>query len=165
MGIQNVINNMLKYWDCKIDNHVIPDEVSLCIEITGCPFRCKGCPTKYLWENEGKSLSNSILEILIGLHKTISAVCFMGGDINPYEINELAAHVRKTFPNLKIGWYSGEETISVFTEYKNFDFIKLGPFKKKRGGLDSITTNQRFYKVEPNGLLRNMTHQFWIRKN
>lgn len=89
---------------------------------------------------------------------------FLGGDINPYEVNELAAYVRKMYPQLKIGWYSGEDSISVFTEYKNFDFIKLGPYKKKKGGLDSINTNQRFYKVEPDGILRNMTHQFWIRK-
>jgi hypothetical protein len=30
----------------------------------------------------------------------------------------------------------------------NFDYIKLGPYDPARGGLDSPTTNQRFYRVE-----------------
>ena len=29
-----------------------------------------------------------------------------------------------------------------------FDYIKTGPYKKELGGLDSITTNQRFYQVK-----------------
>lgn len=154
---------MLKYIDTLVSFREIPDEISLCIGISQCIFECPGCHSPHYREDKGEVLSTEVLERLIQANRGISAVCFMGGDINPYEVNKLAAHVRKTFPNLKIGWYSGEETISVFTEYKNFDFIKLGPFKKKKGGLDSITTNQRFYKVEPNGVLRNMTHQFWVR--
>lgn len=154
---------MLKYLDTSITFREIPDEISLCIGISQCIFKCEGCHSPHYREDYGKELSIKELKTLIEGNRGISAVCFMGGDINPYEVNELAAYVRKTFPKLKIGWYSGEESISVFTEYKNFDFIKLGPFKKNRGGLDSINTNQRFYKVEPGGVLRNITHEFWIR--
>lgn len=154
---------MLKYLDTQVTFQEIPDEISLCIGISQCIFNCKGCHSPHYRDNEGKDLSPEELEILISSHKGISAVCFMGGDINPYEVNVLAAHVRKRYPNLKVGWYSGDETISVFTEYKNFDFIKLGPYKRNRGGLDSKNTNQRFYKVESGGILRNMTHQFWLR--
>lgn len=89
----------------------------------------------------------------------ITCIIFMGGDIAPDEINELASHVRTNYPDLKIGWYSGGETITVFTEYKNFDYLKFGPFIKKLGPLTSPTTNQRLYKVE-NGLLRNITRLF-----
>lgn len=84
----------------------------------------------------------------------------MGGDIAPDEINELASHIRANYPELKIGWYSGGETITVFTEYKNFDYLKFGSFIKKLGPLTSPKTNQRLYKVE-GGVLRNITRLLW----
>lgn len=155
---------MLKFWSININNRAIPGEISLCIELTGCPFNCKGCKTPYLREDKGTYLTKELLEELVKAHKSVSAVCFLGGDINPYILNKMASYVRKISPELKIGWYSGDDSISVFTEYKNFDYIKLGSYNKNRGDLNSVTTNQRFYKVEPGGVLRNMTRQFWIRK-
>lgn len=84
----------------------------------------------------------------------------MGGDIEPDEVNRLAKYVRQTYPHLKIGWYSGQEWFSIFAEYKNFDYLKLGPYIKKLGGLTSPKTNQRLYKVDGH-ILRNITNRFW----
>lgn len=152
---------MLKYHDITIGLQEIPDEVSLVINITNCPFRCKGCNAKHLWEDSGEPLSYENLNMLIdSTMQDITCVLFMGGDIAPDEINELAGCIRDNYPGLKIGWYSGGETITVFTEYKNFDYLKFGPFIKKLGPLTSSKTNQRLYKVERAGL-RDITRIFW----
>lgn len=44
---------MLKYRDIAIGLQEIPNEVSLVINIANCPFKCKGCNTKHLWEDSG----------------------------------------------------------------------------------------------------------------
>lgn len=90
----------------------------------------------------------------------ITCVVFMGGDVAPDEVNDLAAFIRKQHPALKIGWYSGDESITVFTEYANFDYLKFGSYNQKKGGLNSPKTNQRLYKVE-GGILKDITNHFW----
>lgn len=139
---------MLKYQDVKIGLQEIPDEVSLVINIANCPLRCKGCNTKQLWKDEGESLSFDNLDMLIdSTIDQVTCVAFMGGDISPDEVNELASHIRIKYPTLKVAWYSGRDSITIFTEYCNFDYLKFGPFIKKLGGMESKTTNQRLYKV------------------
>lgn len=161
MAIPNVIDRMLKYCNIEIGLQEIPGEVSLVISITNCPFRCKGCNAKHLWEDTGEPLSYENLNMLIdSTLQDITCVLFMGGDIAPDEVNDLASHIRTEYPDLKIAWYSGGETITVFTEYQNFDYLKFGPFIKKLGPLSSPKTNQRLYKVE-GGLLRNITRLLW----
>lgn len=155
------LHSMLKYQDAYIGESEIPGETSLVINISCCPFRCKGCNAKKLWENSGEDLSAAELEMLVdSAYTDISCVLFMGGDIAPDEINELASYIRTSHPDLKIGWYSGADLITVFTEYKNFNYLKFGPYIKKLGGLKSRKTNQRLYKVEGE-YLRNITKLFW----
>lgn len=139
----------------------IPGETSLVINITNCPFKCKGCNAKFLWDDTGQELSVEVLDMLIdSTVPDITCVVFMGGDRSPDEINTLAAHIRAHYPNLKIGWYSGREVITIFTEYKNFDYLKFGPYIRKLGPLTSKKTNQRLYRVE-GAMLRDITRMFW----
>ena len=72
----------------------------------------------------------------------------MGGDSEPELVNLLAERVHQL--GLKTCWYSGKQELSDKINLNNFNFIKLGPYIKELGGLDSKTTNQRFY--EHNGL-------------
>ena len=53
---------------------------------------------------------------------------------------------------------------------ENFDFIKLGPYIPSKGGLDSPSTNQRFYRIEDQPwydytvkgkCMRDITYKFW----
>lgn len=151
---------MLKYVDTQVTFAEIPDEVSLCINISNCPIGCPGCHSSYLANDIGELLTEETLQQLIKKNKGITCLCFMGGDIAPDEVNRLAGYVRQTYPHLKIGWYSGREWFSIFAEYKNFDYLKLGPYIKKLGGLTSPKTNQRLYKVD-GYILRNITNRFW----
>ena len=98
---------MPKYIDARVTFSEVPDEISLCISITGCPYRCFSCHSPHLREDIGEPLDSNSLSSLIENNKGITCVCFMGGDGAPYEVNALAAYVRSTYPSLKIAWYSG----------------------------------------------------------
>jgi anaerobic ribonucleoside-triphosphate reductase activating protein len=152
---------MLKYVDTLVSFQEVPDEITLCINISNCPCHCEGCHSTYLAEDIGKELTKEELTELINNNKGISCVSFMGGDFDPWHIAYLAMYVKETYPNLKVSWYSGRDRIHSYITamYHKFDYIKIGPYIPKLGGLDSETTNQIMYKVD-NGNLIDITYRF-----
>lgn len=152
---------MLKYVDTKVTFAEVPDEITLCINITGCKNGCKNCHSSYLAQDIGKPLNKSFLSELIEGNKGVSCVSFMGGDNDVIHLVALASWV-KTHTNLKVAWYSGRQELAgiVARQLQWFDFIKLGPYKEEFGPLNSRTTNQRMYKVH-NGELEDITSKFW----
>ena len=160
---------MLKYLNTQVTFAEVPDEITLCINITGCKNGCKNCHSSYLAEDIGNPLNKTVLSKLLEDNKGISCVSFMGGDRDTIHIVALASWV-KTHTNLKVAWYSGRQEISdiVASQLRWFDYIKLGPYKEEFGPLNSRTTNQRFYKVHRkvvSGLvgyeLEYETYKFW----
>lgn len=151
---------MLKYVDTKVVFAEIPDEITLAINISGCPCNCKGCHSSYLAKDIGEPLDLQHLTNLIDSNKGITCVCIMGGDANPSEVDDIAQDIKEYYPELKVGWYSGRQELDEDIELGNFDFIKLGPYKEEFGPLNSRTTNQRFYKVS-DGELIDITSKFW----
>lgn len=144
----------------------IPDEITLAINITNCPCRCVNCHSKFLWEDVGTELTFEELERLIKENDGITCVCFMGGDANPKEINDLATYISAKnmcgYKSLKIGWYSGKDELSEDIDIRLFDYIKLGHYDEKFGGLDKETTNQRLYKIaHDKESLIDITSKFW----
>ena len=152
---------MLKYVDTKIVFQEIPDEVTLAINISNCPCQCKGCHSSYLAQDIGKPLNKVSLRELIEDNKGVSCVSFMGGDSDAIHLVALASWV-KTHTNLKVAWYSGRQELAdiVAKQLQWFDYIKLGPYIKEFGPLNSKTTNQRFYKVNDKELV-DITSKFW----
>lgn len=150
---------MLKYLNTQITFAEVPNEITLCINITGCKIGCKNCHSSYLAQDIGKPLTMVPLFNLIESNEGISCVSFMGGDSKPGKVNGLAWAVKKKY-NLKTAWYSGRQELSSDIDLCNFDYIKLGPYKEECGPLNSKTTNQRFYKVENNTLI-DITNKFW----
>lgn len=146
---------MLKYKDVLVTFSEIPGEVSLCINFTGCQIHCEGCHSPHLWEDIGTPLTKEELEALIKKNEGITAVCLMGGDSNVTELWAVAKYLRES-TSLKIGWYSGKKFLKD-TPLEYFDYIKTGPYNKDLGGLDSVTTNQRFYEVHTKYLVDNET--------
>lgn len=140
---------MLKYVNYNIVFQEVPDEVTLAINISGCPNRCKGCHSPYLMEDVGEVLSNEVLGRLLDRYKgAITCICFMGGDANPKGIEMLAAFARSWTANgVKTAWYSGKCSLPPDCSPGSFDYIKLGPYVEALGGLDSPRTNQHFYKI------------------
>ena len=150
---------MLKYVDTKVTFAEVPNEISLCINISNCPCACKGCHSSYLAEDIGNTLNNNSIKELINNNKGITCICFMGGDSNPLEVDALAHFIKINYP-IKTAWYSGRQELSKNINLNNFNFIKLGPYIEDLGPLNSKTTNQRFYKIEE-GKLIDITNLFW----
>lgn len=151
---------MLKYVDVKVVFAEIPNEITLAINISGCPCNCKGCHSSYLAEDIGEPLDLQRLTNLIDSNKGITCVGLMGGDANPSEVDDIAQDIKEYYPELKVGWYSGRQELSKDIELSNFDYIKLGPYIEEFGPLNSKTTNQRFYKVNGKELV-DITSRFW----
>lgn len=150
---------MLKYTEAVVTFSEVPDEISLCINISNCPCKCNNCHSSYLAEDIGKPLTLKELKNLIDSNKGISCVSFMGGDIDPDRVNTLASYITHHY-NLKVAWYSGRQELSDKIDLGNFDFIKLGPYIEELGPLNSVTTNQKFYKVS-NRKMIDITNRFW----
>lgn len=146
---------MLKYVDYDIVFQEIPDEVTLAINLSKCPHRCKGCHSPQLQEDIGAELNEqSLLNIIEKYKNSVTCICFMGGDNNPGMVSELASVVKNKFDgNIKTAWYSGNVSLNDSQNISSFDFIKLGPYIEALGGLKSKTTNQRLYKIEEDKLL------------
>jgi anaerobic ribonucleoside-triphosphate reductase activating protein len=156
---------MVKYYNSMVVFEEIPDEITLAINITNCPCHCPDCHSKFLWEDIGTELTNDELDRLIKANDGITCVCFMGGDAEPSTILLLASNIKMEFPKLKVGWYSGMDSIAVKAEhYLCLDYIKTGPFIKERGGLNNPNTNQHLYKKEYSDSetrFNDITYKFW----
>ena len=159
---------MLKYVNTMVTFSEVPDEISLCIEISNCPCHCKGCHSEFLWEDKGFSLTTEELDKLIEKNDGITTVCFMGGDSEPQTIQDLAEYVHEV-KHLKVGWYSGRDSYCKNINFNYFDYIKLGHYDEELGGLNKKTTNQRLYKLTHTKLndaerkidFEDITSKFW----
>ncbi len=141
----------------------VPGEVTLALNLSGCPNACAGCHSPHLQQAVGEGLDETLLaELLKKYGNAATCVAFMGGDADPAEVNRLAEFVKK-ISGLKTAWYSGRQELSKGIELRNFDFIKLGPWVEELGPLTSPATNQRFYFIDQNGNLIDRTALF--RKN
>lgn len=138
----------MKYVDTKVVFREVPDELTLAINISGCPVKCPGCHSSYLTQDIGEILDRESLCKLIKANPGISCVSFMGGDADPAFISTLAEFVHSSYPRIKTCWYSGRDLDNARPYLGNLDFIKVGPYIDEFGPLDKETTNQRFYRIE-----------------
>ena len=155
---------MLKYVDTLVGFAEIPDEITLCINISNCPCHCKGCHSSYLAEDIGEPLDLQHLTNLIDSNKGITCVCIMGGDANPSEVDDIAQDIKEYYSNLKVGWYSGRDYISKDINLENFNYIKYGHYDENKGPLNSKTTNQVMLEIDIVGnkvFKKDITSKFW----
>lgn len=87
---------MLKYTDTQVTFAEVPDEITLCINLSNCPCHCKGCHSSYLAEDIGQVLTIGKIEKLLERHRGITTVCFMGGDNDPELVNHYAHLIKET---------------------------------------------------------------------
>lgn len=151
---------MLKYLNTQVTFAEVPDEITLCINITGCKNGCKNCHSSYLAQDIGTELTFNEVRKFIKKNSGISCIALMGGDAEPDKINTLASFIINHYGSIKVAWYSGRQELNNNIDLCNFDYIKLGPYKEEFGPLNSRTTNQRFYKVNGKELV-DITNKFW----
>ena len=140
---------MLKYLNTQVTFSEVPDEITLCINITGCKIGCKNCHSSYLAEDIGEELTLDKIYKLIDNNEGITCICFMGGDSSPKEIDMFARCIKDLY-DIKVAWYSGRQELSKDINLKWFNFVKLGPYIEELGPLNSKTTNQRMHRVAYN---------------
>ena len=148
---------MVRYHNFDIVFAEIPCETTLAINITNCPNRCRGCHSLHLQADMGRVLDEAELcGILARYGRSVTCVCFMGGDAAPHEIAALADVVRQKFPVLHTGWYSGRARLPEGLRPQSFDYIKLGGWVEELGP----PTNQRLYRVGKEGAMQDITELF-----
>lgn len=167
----NSKEQMLKYVDTDIVFQEIPDEVTLAVNLSGCPCRCPGCHSKHLWGDTGDPLTDEAIDCLLSRQPAgVSCVALMGGDASPAEVDAIASRLKQRHPGIKTAWYSGRSLLSKEVNLDNLDYVKLGPYLAHLGPLKSPKTNQRLYLVqhrrntEPGNILMDLTPRFWRNK-
>lgn len=152
---------MLRFLETKVVFREIPNEITLSINITNCPIKCKDCHSKHLWENIGSDLTITKLNHLIIENEGISCICFMGGDSNTNYLNNLAKYIKNKY-TIKVAWYSGQDSIDNMINLEYFDYIKIGHFNGKP--LNDKNTNQILYRIDKldnKWELVNITNKLW----
>lgn len=152
---------MLKYHTIDISCRAIPNEVCLVFNITGCTIKCPGCNERTLWKDKGTPLTfNEVRSILKNFNSAVTCVCFMGGEHEPQEINNLARFVKHNYPCLRTAWYSGLNRIPRSIEFCNFNYLKTGAYEASKGVLGEQGTNQRVFMVSEDCSLTDITDKY-----
>lgn len=140
-------NQLLRYANYSITFQEVPNEISLVLNITGCTHHCDGCHSDYLAQDFGNYVNDDLPALLDKYKGMITCVCFMGGDQAIDNLREWLKRIKKEY-DLKTCVYSGADNINTFDSCLDYlDYLKIGPYKKELGGLDSPNTNQKFYVV------------------
>lgn len=159
---------MLKYVNTQVTFSEVPDQITLCVNISNCPYHCKGCHSKYLWDDIGQELNEQVVSELIDKNSGITCFCFMGDGGHEEEVIKLAKFIRENYPSLLIAFYTGAETLTYKT-HSVFDYIKLGSYVEELGPITSKTTNQRMYVLgkhlhkmdASDNMYYDITDRFW----
>lgn len=159
---------MLKYVNHDIVFREFPDEVTLAINLSRCPNGCPGCHSAYLQGDVGEELTETRLFALLDSYAgEVTCLGLMGGDCDPAAVMRLCAAVKhraasdtaggNAAPGLRTGWYSGRAQLPGCFRPDALDYVKLGPYVEALGPLDAPATNQRLYRVAPDGQLEDIT--------
>jgi anaerobic ribonucleoside-triphosphate reductase activating protein len=138
---------MLKYFSYQIVFQELPEEVSLCFEITGCPLRCPGCHSPHLRNHKlGEPLTIDLIKELLNEYEDfVTCVLFMGGDWEGHKLLPLLQEIQNL--GYKTALFSGFDDVSDALK-DSLDYLKTGPYIKELGGLDCPeTTNQKLVKL------------------
>ncbi len=138
----------------------VPGEISLALSISGCTMSCKGChSTETHTKDFGVELTLNEMQRLIDKHKYISCVLFYGGE---WEITELIKRINiAKKANLKIALYTGFELSFFNNDFLSLlNYIKVGAYKYKLGGLENKNTNQKFYILKEGNISEDITKTF-----
>lgn len=152
----------LKFAGTSIVCQEVPGEISFTFSVSGCPHRCAGCHSPYLWEDVGEPLLDNMVSVLGPYKDYVTCVCFMGGDQNIEELSLALAVIKEL--GLKTCVYSGLDDLKDLEQIIHLlDYCKIGRYDERFGGLNMETTNQKMYKLM-DGAFIDITGEFQKRK-
>ena len=133
-------------YDRQVTFSEVPDYISYTFFVAGCPMKCKGCS----WEGKFSSKTEmnlseykSILKSQVGF---CDAVCFLGGEWEEDIVEYLKIAKEMGF---KTCLYTGKDKLEKEI-MEQLNFVKLGSYQEKKGGLMKETTNQKFINLDEN---------------
>ena len=135
----------------------VPNETSLAFLITGCPLGCKGCHSIESWKRgSGQILTEIYLAKQLKKYQGfITCVLFMGGEWLPDKLILLLKMARKQGLNTCL--YTGLEKTELDPRLlPELTYLKTGRWIAERGGLSSLTTNQRFVDLRTGECLNGL---------
>lgn len=155
----------MKYVDTQVVFEEIPDEITLCVNISNCGFHCPECHSKHLWDDIGDELDKVSIDKLLSKNKGISCICFMGhGKPSGWiEMKEFAKYIKEKYKDMKVALFSGNNELPL-NELQEFDYIKTGPYNPELGPLNSPTTNQRMFKHVGENKWEDITKYYQTKK-
>ena len=136
---------MLYYTEIGLSPLEVPNEISLCIYISGCQNHCAQCHYPDLRRiNYGDVLSRNYSRIIALYLRLATCVCFLGEGRNGCEEQtELSIYASYAHTKgLKTCLYSGRETV-IKKWMEAFDYIKIGSYKNQLGSLNNLLTNHQ----------------------
>jgi anaerobic ribonucleoside-triphosphate reductase activating protein len=145
----------MNYYNFQVVMQEVPGEISLCFNISGCPLKCDHCHSPFLWKSQtGTELNDAVFKELLEQYSGLaSCVLFMGGEWEP---ENLIKHCKKAKERgYKTCLYTGLESIHDSIK-QHLTYLKTGPFKTAKGGLDCPSTNQKFIEVASNKSLNHL---------
>lgn len=139
----------------------IPNRISVFFEIGNCTCHCDGCHSPELWDTNYTRPNMTVQEIIDYVDEQYNlganAVVLMGGMNNKGFHKDLFAFLLlELSTRFQVGVYVGDDDLRWLPRLP-IKWIKSGRYEKDKGGLDSPTTNQRFYEFNP-------VYQSWIDK-
>lgn len=153
---------MLKVFDSAVTFSEFPDEIALCVNISGCPCDCSGCSEPWLKKDIGKEMTSEVIQELLDSHPDCTVFGLMGGDSDHADIIRIAVYVH-THSQMKVGFYSGRDFVDI-SLVPFVDYYKIGrwiaPTGKEEewhlkpcGPLQFPFTNQIFFRCEGEKLI------------
>ena len=148
----------LRTWSPQTVFQEVPDHIALAFTVSGCPLRCAGCHSQDTWPlASGEPLTEQrFADYLDQYQDFINCVLFFGGEWHMDSLISKLAFAKSR--GLKTCLYSGFDKIPNRLK-AHLDFLKVGPWIAERGGLSSLTTNQRFYDLRTGECLNHRFNQ------
>ena len=158
---------MIKYASHAVTFAEVPDEVCLTIQVTNCPYRCKGCHSSYLQQDIGVDLEKDLPDLLEQYKGRVTCVCFMGSGMDWVALARCIdmAHAY----GFRVALYTGNDFDSRMKDWLSSgilrngvpEYIKTGTYVEPCGGLDNPNTNQRMWRIRNDFTYENITSRFW----
>ena len=144
----------------------MPNYISFYIQLANCNIKCEGCHSKYLWKKIARTDIECIIESVKKAKEQGADMCIIFGDINnDITENDFVFLLKEIHKYLPICVYSGApnslRALGSMTNTDLIDYIKLGSYIDRCGGLNKRTTNQRMYKVDSGELVDITGKLFW----
>ena len=145
----------MKYRKCDVVFQEVPDEISVCFYMVGCPNNCSGCHSAELNRGVGMDLTIDVFTAALDRYAGyVSCVLFLGGEW----FSDLPRYLDiARNRGLNTCLYTGSADVSDDLRDR-LTYLKVGAYVKSLGGLDNPNTNQRFYNLITH---EDITYKFW----